>query len=361
MLSPNALKVLDALGLYEKVQSRGYNFDLLEFLKVSGELIETYEFGSKEKYGFQANRIYRHELIDVILSEVHAKKIPVVFGRKYLRVVEETDDHIIWESTDGQKSEASLLIGADGIHSSVRKYIYPDIEPKFVGMAGITAAVPANQVVYQGGSITQPLTIVSEDKGAFVIAPQKADASEMFFGRQRQIEDLGREGWEKFLADKESLVKFLQTDADVFGEVAVTATKSIPHDKINVWPFYVIPPLKAWASEKRRVIILGDAAHALPPSAGQGINQAFEDVYMFALLLGEAEKEKVKLEDALKSWLSYRQDRIDKVLALNKQIDLRRMPAQGGAEVAKQDFDLSWLYNPNFKAEVETWVVMMNQ
>ncbi|KAK5061520.1 hypothetical protein LTR84_008064 [Exophiala bonariae] len=365
MLSPNALKVLDALDLYQQVQSRGYNFESLEFLKSGGELIETYEFGSNAKYGYQANRIYRHELIDSILSDVLAKGISVVFNRKYLRVVEETNDHVIWESTDGQKSEAMLLIGADGIHSSVRKHIYPEIEPKFTGMAGITAAVPATQVVYPGGKIDKPLTFISKDKGAFVIAPQKADASEMFFGKQRPIEEQTREGWEKFFADKESLVKFLQTDAEVFGEVAISATKSIPHDKINVWPFYVIPPLQTWASDKRRVLILGDAAHAIPPSAGQGINQAFEDVYMFALLLAEAKRGKVKLEEALGTWQSYRQDRIGKVLELNKQIDLRRMPAppigsQPQHEVPKQEFDLSWLYEPDFKAEVETWVTMMN-
>lgn len=366
MLSPNALKVLDALDLYRQVQPRGYNFESLQFLKSSGELIETYEFGSKAKYGYPANRIYRHELIDSILSDVLAKGISVVFGRKYLRVVDENNDHVIWESTDGQKSEAMLLIGADGIHSTVRKYIHPDIEPKFAGMAGITAAVPATQVVYPGGKIDKPLTFISGDKGAFVIAPQKADASEMFFGKQRRIEEQTREGWEKFSADKESLVKFLQTDAEAFGEVAISATKSIPHDKINVWPFYVIPPLKTWASEKRRVLILGDAAHAIPPSAGQGINQAFEDVYMFALLLAEANKGNVRLEEALTTWQSYRQDRIGKVLELNKQIDLRRMPAQAPvgseprAEVSKQEFDLSWLYEPDFKAEVQTWVTMMN-
>lgn len=367
MLSPNALKVLDALDLYQKVQSKGYNFESLEFLKASGELIETYEFGSKEKYGYQANRIYRHDLIDVILSEVFAKEIQVVFGHKYLRVVEETEDHVVWESTDGQKSEASLLIGADGIHSSVRKYIYPEIEPKFAGMAGITAAVPASQVTYPGGRIDKPLTFISKDKGAFVIAPQKADASEMFFGKQRRIDEQTREGWDRFFADKESLVKFLQDDAEVFGEVAITATKHIAHDKINVWPFYIIPSLKTWASEKRRVLILGDAAHAIPPSAGQGINQAFEDVYMFALLLAEAKRGKAKLEDTLTTWVSYRQDRINKVLELNKQVDLRRMPSQAHngsepvIEVAKQDFDLRWLYEPDFKAEVETWVHMMNQ
>jgi len=38
------------------------------------------------------------------------------------------------------------------------------------------------------------------------------------------------------------------------------------------------------------LVILGDAAHAIPPSAGQGINQAFEDAYIFALLLGQVDK-----------------------------------------------------------------------
>lgn len=363
MLSPNALKILDALGLYQRVRERGYNFDLLEMQKVSGELIETYEFGSAEKYGFQANRIYRHELIDIILSKIKTEGISVVYGRKYARVVEESDDHVVWESTDGTKSSASWLVGADGIHSSVRKYLYPDITPQFIGMAGITAAVPASQVRHLGGKkIAHPLTIVSPDKGAFVIAPQKTDASEFLIGKQKRITEMSREGWDQFLADKESLVKFLQQDADAFGEVAVTATQHIPHDKINVWPFYVIPKLDAWASQKRRVVTLGDSAHAIPPSAGQGINQAFEDVYMFALLLAASKKGDVKFEDALTFWQGYRQDRINKILELNKQIDLRRMPKQGSAEgvekeeVARQEFDLSWLYEPDFRAEVGKWV-----
>ncbi|KAH0832528.1 hypothetical protein AYO21_10658 [Fonsecaea monophora] len=361
MLSPNALKVLDALGLYQDVRGRGYNFELLKVVTVDGDLVEIYEFGGKEKYGYQANRCYRHELIDVILSKVKSLGIPVVFGRKYARVVEETADHVVWESADGTQSTASILVGADGIHSSVRKYLYPDVEPKFIGMAGITSAVPASQVTYPYGKIDQPLTITAEGKGAFVIAPQKPDASEMFFGRQKRIDELSREGWDKFLADKEGLVKFLQEDAEVFGEVAVTATAKIPHDKINVWPFYVIPPLDRWASQKRRVVILGDAAHAIPPSAGQGINQAFEDVYMFSLLLAAAQSGGVNFEDALTFWQGFRQDRINKILELNKQIDLRRMPkssrpADLADEVVQKEFDLRWLYEPDFKAEVENWI-----
>ena len=361
MLSPNALKVLDALGVYSEVGSKGFNFEELEMQKVDGELLETYEFGSKEKYGYPGNRIYRFELIDIILSKIKAEGIPVVFGRKYTRVLEETDEHVIWESADGDQHTASWLVGADGIHSTVRKYLYPDLVPRFTHMAGITAAVPTPPVRHRGKPITKPLTIISEGKGAFVVAPQKVDGSEMLIGKQRRIDELDREGWDNFSADRESLIKFMQEDAEAFGEVALTSTQHIDPKKMNVWPFYVIPELDRWASAKRRVVILGDSAHAIPPSAGQGINQAFEDVYIFALLLAAAKGGNVKVEDALAFWQRYRQDRVNRVLDVNKQIDLRRLPKDqltglAAEGIARKQFDLTWLYAPDFKADVDNWV-----
>lgn len=181
--------------------------------------------------------------------------------------------------------------------------------------------------------------------------------SEVLIGKQRRIEDRDRVGWDSFLADKQALVEFLQTNDEAFPEIVQNAVSHIPHDKINVWPFYVVLKLEQWASQQRRVIILGDAAHAIPPSAGQGINQAFEDVYMFALLLAQADK--VKMQDALSFWQSYRQQRIDKVMDLNRQIDLRRAPkasADGTPQEALEEMELGWLYEPNFEDEVNHWV-----
>lgn len=78
---------------------------------------------------------------------------------------------------------------------------------------------------------------------------------------------------------------------------------------------------------------------------------------MFALLLMAKETGKVKFEDALTFWQNYRQARVDKVLELNKQIDLRRLPVRPGEEVvAEEEFDLRWLYEPDFKADVEAWI-----
>lgn len=361
MLSPNGLKVLDALGVYEDVRTKGFNFDDLEIQKVDGQVVETYEFGSEAQYGYSANRIYRYELIDILLSKVNAEHIPIVFGHKFACVIEETAEGVIWETVEGDRFTSSILVGADGIHSTVRRYIYPSLIPKFTNMAGISAKVPSASVKHLGKPIIKPLTIVAGGVGAFIVAPQKIDGSELFIGRQIRMEkDLSREGWNDFLADKKTLKSFLQENAGAFGKVAVSATQLIQDDKIYVWPFYAIPQLENWASSQRRVILLGDAAHAIPPSAGQGINQAFEDVYSFSLVLAAVRSRKVDLKAALKLWQGYRQDRINQVLELNRQVDMRRLP-QGQSignnkdNVVQQEFDLRWLYQVDCRLDVESW------
>lgn len=359
MLSPNALKVLDAFHLYDHLRTQGFNFSQLHYRDVSGNLIETYEFGNKDEYGYEALRIYRNVLIDTLLAELKRKEIPLQFGAKFTHIIEEDSNSVSFAFADGSTGTADILVGADGIHSRVRKYLYPDLEPKFIGMAGTTAAVPTAQLKLPEG-YHLPVTI-SSPQGAFVIAPQQLDGSEVLIGKQRRVAEQDRAAWEKTLADKDEAVRFLQQDQEQFSDIVRNAVSEINPEKINVWPFFVVPKLDRWASEKRRVIILGDAAHAIPPSAGQGINQAFEDVYILALLLGRS-SEILNIQDALSFWQSYRQGRVDKVFELNKQIDLRRMPANEavsgeGSELQKEEFELEWLYKPDFKQVVDEWIL----
>lgn len=362
MLSPNALQVLDALGIYDKIKTKGYNFDQLHFKDSSEHLIETYEFGSQRKYGFNGLRIYRYVLIDALVEELRATGIAVVYGKKFSHVVKDTPEGATLAFTDGTTETTSLLVGADGIHSKVRRHLYPDLEPKFTGMTGITAAVPTAQLKLSQGSLQGPVTYTSPN-GAFVIARQEPDGSEVLIGKQHRVDaaDQDRVSWERTIADKEAAVAFLQQGNEMFPEVVRNATSHISTAKVNVWPFFVVPRLDRWTSPTGRVVILGDAAHAIPPSAGQGINQAFEDVYMLALLLRQAQAGKMLLE-AMGFWQSYRQGRVDKVLALNRQIDLRRMPVDdavvgSGSGFVQEKFDLEWLYKPDFKETVNEWIV----
>jgi 2-polyprenyl-6-methoxyphenol hydroxylase-like FAD-dependent oxidoreductase len=354
MLSPNALRVLDALGVYERVRAKGYNFEWLEYRDAAGNFQETYEFGGKEKYCYMALRIYRTDLIEEMLGMIRERGIPLEFGKKFTNVVSETEESVTWAMADGSIQTSKILIGADGIHSTVRKYLYPDLETRFTGMVGVTAAVPTSQLELPEG-YHLPATITTPNAGAFVMAPQSPDGSVVFIGRQRSMPETDRAGWDKVLADTDGLVSFLQSGMEHFPQIARNAVSDIPRDTLNIWPFYVVPKLEKWASQPHtRVIILGDAAHAIPPSAGQGINQAFEDVYMFALLLAQVGT--VRMEDALLFWQEYRQKRIDQIYDLNAQIDLRRMPKDQAPKVEKKEITLEWLYEPDFKKDVMDWV-----
>ncbi|KAI5194199.1 FAD/NAD(P)-binding domain-containing protein [Aureobasidium subglaciale] len=256
MLSPNSLRLFDVMGIYEGLKRLGYSFDTLYFRDLAGNLKENYPFGSVEKYGYSGLRVYRYQLIDLLLEKISAADISIHFNHKFSHVVSETEETVTWQLIDGTAKTSSLLIGADGIHSRVRKYMYSSLTPRFTGLAGITAAVPTTNLKLPTPNYNMPVTIMSPSHGAFVIAPQKLDGSEVLIGKQKRMPELSREGWEQLYTDKASAVAFLAKDAEIFGDIAVSATSNIPHDGINIWPFYVIPELDSWSSEKRRWEIL---------------------------------------------------------------------------------------------------------
>ncbi|KAF1949855.1 kynurenine 3-monooxygenase [Byssothecium circinans] len=364
MLSPNALRVLDSVGVLERVHKRSFHLDVLAFKDDQDKTTDEYYFGSERLYGYSAIRIMRKELLDEMKAMLQERQIPIHFNSKLNSITADGPDQVEFTFENGNTASAPLLIGADGIHSSVRKSFLPQVKPIYAGFMGINSVVERSQLRIPEG-YHLPATVMAKP-GAFLLVPQKPDGSELFIGSQRRFEELDSKGWEALRNDKQKLYDMLQENKSDWPDIVQSALEATPVDRMGFWAFYGIPPLASWLSESKRIILVGDSAHAIPPTAGQGANQAFEDVRSLATLLSKLSA-KASLDKAVVKWQAYRQARINKVLDLTKQMNAKRLPEAERAKLppgaiwSDQSLtrgdggELRWLYEPDVAKEAEKW------
>lgn len=331
------------------------------------QTVDTWHMGGEQLFGYQALRIYRHVLAEELFAIAKEREIPVIFNKKFSRVISESDSGVTFGFTDGSSETASLLIGADGIYSKVRQYINSSAKPAYIGIFAIGCAVQKSKLRFPI-DVDYPLPVSIHGKnGFFLLAPQTADGEDLVAGTQRPFPDQGREGWQKLASDKGELLGLLRQNLQDWPDIVQSALENLEVDTFYIWPYHTVPRLDSWMSPSRRVILSGDAAHAIPPTVGQGANQAFEDAYSLALILSKLGP-KLQLQNALDYWQSFRQERIDKILDLTAKMNQRRLPtaAQGKAAETKtlggvknaEDSKnrMKWLYEPRLEEKILSWV-----
>lgn len=373
MLSPNSVRILDGLGIYSQLRSQGYNFSQVTFKNAAEETTDVYHLGGTSLYVYDCLRIYRQTLLLALRAAAHRANIPIHYATKFSHIEQEDAHGVTFALADGTIRTASLLIGADGIHSRIRtNYIAPDTPARYSGRLALTFATSRAAA---GVPLSYPLpTSIFSAPGAFVMAPQTPDgASEMLAGTQvafAEPED-GRAGWAALGADKARLMGMLRERREEWPETVKGVLDAEVHEgSVAMWPFYVVPKLERWGSSGGRVVVLGDAAHAIPPTAGQGASQAMEDAVTFAEVVGlgsEGKKWDGEEEErwmlSVKRWQEYRQQRVDRVIELTRQLNNARLPADerarlGEGEVWKSggDGELAWLYCADVVQELGEWL-----
>lgn len=365
MLSPNALRALDNIGLYERLCDKALQFDKLYFKNDKDETTDIYYFGSKALYGYQAIRIMRKELLGELLAMLRERSIPVHFNSTLATIDSDgPNNKVEFSFTNGQTASAPLLIGADGIHSTVRSTLLPELKPKYAGILGINCVVQRSQL-HIPDDYGLP-AIAMGKPGGFLLVPQKPDGSELYVGAQRLFAELDDAGWNALRNDKQKLYDMIHENQADWPDVVQSALEAMSLDRMGCWAFYGLPPLPSWFSKSKRTILVGDAAHAIPPTVGQGANQAIEDVCALASLLSKLSPE-VPLDKAAAVWQSYRQERVQKILDLTQQMNAKRLPESEKAKLPPSAIwtdssstrgeggELRWLYNSDPCDEAERW------
>jgi 2-polyprenyl-6-methoxyphenol hydroxylase-like FAD-dependent oxidoreductase len=384
LLSPNGLHVLDKLGVFERIKDRCW-ISTHRTLKDREDNTTRKTYIVNDAYRYTNHRIWRRSLLDEMKAMLAERSTMVKYNSKFDGIVEESSEGVKY-LINGDVHHASLLVGSDGIYSSVRtKYVATGVFPEYTGIVGILGHIRYDSVDWPYPDYERQATI--QDKpGAIFWIPEDKHGENLMIGLQISYPQQSRDDLKRLDWDKNKLAELYRRDYDEYGSTAKKVIDSMTANRQTLfcWPYMRMPKMDRWFSEQGHVIIVGDAAHALPPSSAQGVNQALEDVYSLSLLLAAvAGKHKMAkdsprdgqqngarknpLFDALTFWHGMRQQKIDDIFDFaSNETNVQRMSAterdmllrEGKLKTTKagNNEDMSWLFTPRLDENVQAWV-----
>ncbi|OJJ83398.1 FAD-dependent oxidoreductase [Aspergillus glaucus CBS 516.65] len=316
----NGLLLLNRLGLWDSISVRGVDIAKTVLHSTSGGILKEVDVSTepKEKTGFGYHRINRSKLMDCLMEGTERSQIPIHW-EKQLVSINDNADSITVNFSDGTSDTAFLLLGCDGIHSTVRTlHVDPGFKSEYSGISAVSSIVDVPNPSDKQPCLHSTLT----PQGMLASAPCPNDQTFWFFSKQvplpSQDSEDARYGWS--LHRQKEMTEFresLSTVLDgVHGEWGQHLRRLVDTSKdVHFYPHYRLPLGGKWFKPgTTRCLLLGDAAHAMQPHAGQGVSIVMEDVFLISGLLKKFEnKEYGSLEAVFAKFDEIRRPRIDKI------------------------------------------------
>ena len=285
-LTPNALMALRALGVEDAVVAVGCESDFLVIRSwKSGRVISRMRRGSfRAQFGAPNLTVHRADLLEVLANALGGTEVRL--GARCV-AAEGGERTAGARFADGSEIEADIVIGADGIHSAVRRSLFGPDTPRFTGcicwrgMAPIEA-VPADLDTSDGTMWMGPHGHVVHyvvHRGALlnIVAHFDSDA------------------WTEESWTRECSVSEVLTTYGGWNPLLLQVFQASP--RWYKWALYDREPLQHW--NRGRATLLGDSAHAMLPYLGQGAAMAIEDGCVLAAMIA---RHRDDLDAALSSY-----------------------------------------------------------
>lgn len=293
-LQGNALRTLDRIGVWDRVRDRSFSFDMTGIRAPGPAAPLVAEMRDNRMGGadYPATAgMYRPDLAEIMLARAQELGATIRSGARVTDVVQAGDAVTLTLGTAAGTEQVThdLVVGADGLNSTVRERIGIETRPEPNGM-GIFRA--------------------------FVKRPPEADHTELVFGGPCYIAGFCPTGADTMYAylvedkhDRQGMTpeegsRIMAELARPYGAhwnaIREQLEQGVDHINYTWFTSHVVPA--PW--NRGRVVVIGDAAHSCPPTVAQGAAQALED----AVVLGDVLTRFDTLSDEL--WAEFHERRV---------------------------------------------------
>lgn len=298
-IAPNGLNALGVIGADETVRRIGTPMRAMLIHSWNGKaLAEVTTPPSLPSMQF----LWRPELYRALHDEAARRGIRIEHGKR-LTEVTDTSQGVTAHFSDHTQATADILIGADGIRSTVRSLIDAAApQPRYAGLLNFGARMTDTGLASTGGTMHMIfgkrafLGYLVQDDGSggwFVNLPHQA----MTLAASRRI---GVQEW-------------LHVLIEAFAEDRTPAREMLsrtdPADLLIIGPMEDIATVPTWSAGRQ--VLIGDAAHATSPSSGQGASLAIESAVQLARCLRDLPHQR-----AFTAYEQLRRGRVEKIIAV---------------------------------------------
>jgi salicylate hydroxylase len=304
-LSPNATRILIRLGLGEALARVGSRPEAIEHRRWDdGRVLLRQPLGDmcERTFGSPYYHVYRPDLLAVLSAALPPDVIHL--GHRCAAIADGADS-VEARFDDGTIAAGDAMIGADGIHSTVRAMLLGPESPRFSGSVAYRGLVPAERVrdLVLPRASTAWLGPDRHFVHYYVTAGRLLNFVAIVPARDWRVES-----WSATGEISAAVAEFEGWHPHVRAIIGAA-------DRTHRWGLYDRDPLTTWATG--RIALLGDAAHAMLPFLAQGACQAVEDAAVVTQCVAGANP--LTMADALRKYAAVRQPRVWQVQRISRQ------------------------------------------
>lgn len=298
-VAPNGLAALRTLDADQPVIAAGFPTPAMAIWSGTGKRLGQAPMGSPGD-ALISRTVRRTDLYRAVHDEARRRGIRVEHGKRLVDV-RPAAEGVLAVFEDGSEGTGDVLIGCDGVHSTVRRILDRTApEPTFVGLINVGGYASGVSVDSDPGVYN--MIFGKRAFFGYVAAPNGevwwfANVPRADQPVRGELATVGTAEWHRRLD-----VAFAK-DAGPAAALIAATTHELTAD-----PVHAIPHLPTWHDQ--RAVVIGDAAHAPSPSSGQGASLAIED----AVVLARCLRDLPDSDRAFRSFETQRRSRVERII-----------------------------------------------